>query len=179
MAGTTNRVELYPFSAPQKLERPDGFNTAAVSVDFGVNAVRLLVKEGSDRELIAVGKPPGGECSTILTVAGDSWSSETPVFKLTVALLKLNSFPGMKSCSRISLPTRQPRLEHKSLRPRGQALARIPTRRWHKLRAIGCEWKYLDRLLRRRRVRKLWMDNSRGSCGSSCFNKVRREDLGL
>ena len=34
MAGTTNRVELYPFSAPRKLERPDGFKTAAVSVDL-------------------------------------------------------------------------------------------------------------------------------------------------
>ena len=77
MAGTTNRVELYPFPAPRKLERPDGFKTAAVSVDFGGNAVRLLVKEGSAGELIAAGKPPGGEYSAILTVAGDSWSSET------------------------------------------------------------------------------------------------------
>ena len=34
MAGTTSRVELYPFSPPQKLERPDGFKTAAVSVDL-------------------------------------------------------------------------------------------------------------------------------------------------
>jgi hypothetical protein len=49
MAGTTNRVELYPFSAPQKLEPPDDFNTAAVSVGFGGNAVRLLVKEGYAR----------------------------------------------------------------------------------------------------------------------------------
>ena len=93
MAGTTNRVELYPFSPPQKLERPDGFKTAAVSVDFGGNAVRLLVKEGSAGELIATGKPPGGEYSAILTVAGDSWSSETPVSELTVALPQIELLP--------------------------------------------------------------------------------------
>ncbi len=81
MARTTNRVEFCPlFGAP------DGFKTAAVSVDFGGNAVRLLVKEGSAGELIAAGKPLGGEYSAILTVAGDSWSSETPVSELTVAL---------------------------------------------------------------------------------------------
>ena len=50
-------LSFIPFSAPQKLERPDGFKTAAVSVDFGGNAVRLLVKEGSAGELIAAGKP--------------------------------------------------------------------------------------------------------------------------
>jgi len=93
MAGTTSRVELYPFSPPQKLERPDGFKTAAVCVDFGGNAVRLLVKEGPAGELIAAGKPPGGEYSAILTVAGDSWSSETPVSELTVALPQIELLP--------------------------------------------------------------------------------------
>jgi hypothetical protein len=47
MAGAINRVDLHPFSAPQRLALPDGFKTAAVSVDFGGNAIRLLVKEGS------------------------------------------------------------------------------------------------------------------------------------
>lgn len=48
MAGAINRVDLHPFSAPpQRLALPGGFKTAAVSVDFGGNAIRLLVKEGS------------------------------------------------------------------------------------------------------------------------------------
>jgi hypothetical protein len=47
MAGAINRVDLHPFSAPpQRLALPGGFKTAAVSVDFGGNAIRLLVKEG-------------------------------------------------------------------------------------------------------------------------------------
>jgi len=62
-------------------------------VDFGGDAVRLLVKEGSAGELIAAGKPPGGEYSVILTVAGDSWSSETPVSELTVALPQIELLP--------------------------------------------------------------------------------------
>jgi hypothetical protein len=79
MAGAINRVDLHAFSAPQRLALPDGSKTAAVSVDFGGNAIRLLVKEGSAGELIAAGKSPGGEYSAILTAAGDSWSSETPL----------------------------------------------------------------------------------------------------
>ena len=79
MAGAINRVDLHPFSAPQRLALPDGFKTAAVSVDFGGNAIPVLVKEGSAGELIAAGKSPRGEYSAILAAAGDSWSSETPL----------------------------------------------------------------------------------------------------
>jgi hypothetical protein len=46
MAGAINRVDLHPFSAPQRLALTDGLKTAAVSVDFSGNAIRLLVKEG-------------------------------------------------------------------------------------------------------------------------------------
>jgi hypothetical protein len=62
-------------------------------VDFGGNAVRLLVKDRAAGELIAAGKPPGGEYSAILTVARDSWSSETPVSELTVALPQIELLP--------------------------------------------------------------------------------------
>lgn len=63
IAGAINCIDLHPFSAPQRLALPDGSKTAALSVDFGGNAIRLLVKEGSAGELIAAGK----------------WSGETPL----------------------------------------------------------------------------------------------------
>jgi hypothetical protein len=43
--------------------------------------------------LIAAGKPHGGEYSPIPTVARDSWSSETPVSELTVALPQIELLP--------------------------------------------------------------------------------------
>ncbi len=94
MDDAVDRVQLDPFSAPRRVTRPDGFKVASISVDLNGNAIRLLVKKGSAGQFIAEGKPPGGEYSGILTITGDSWSSETPLIELTAAFPQIELLPG-------------------------------------------------------------------------------------
>jgi hypothetical protein len=88
-----NRIELHPCAAPQRLARPDHFVAAAVSVDIGGDAIRLLLEAGSRGELISAGKPPLGEYSAIVAVSGDSWSSETCLSGVTAAFPKIDLLP--------------------------------------------------------------------------------------
>ena len=92
MAGTTNRVALYPFRprrswnglvASKRSRSP----WTLAGIQSGYSSKK---GQPANRSHLAT---PGGEYSAILTVAGDSWSSETPLSQLTVALTQIELLP--------------------------------------------------------------------------------------
>jgi hypothetical protein len=103
MAATTKRIELYPSDPPRKLVRPDGFKTAAISVGFDGEVIRLLVSEESADALVGREVQPGwasfpktrtdNEYTSIVSVSGPSGSRETRLFGLTATFPQIELLP--------------------------------------------------------------------------------------